>query len=216
MRTSEESLRLYIVRHGITAWNREWRMQGHTDIGLDAEGERQDALLGARLQSFAHPPQWIYSSDLARARQTAEAIARPLGLQVKTDARLRETRLGAWEGLTREEIQARGDSQLLADYLRDSHAFRPPGGETLEAVWERINEVTEEIRRAHPNGQVAIVGHGGSLRALLCAALDAPIGSMRRLWLDNTSLSIIEEAGPPDNRSRRVTLVNDTGHLSSA
>ncbi len=210
----ENRLRLYVVRHGITAWNREMRMQGHTDIALDAEGARQAERLASRLAASPHPPQYIYASDLARAHETAEAIARPLGLAVQTTPLLRETQLGAWEGLTRADIEARGDAQLLADYLRDSHAYRPPNGETLEAVWERINQVVSDIRRDHASGQVAIVGHGGSLRALLCAALDAPVASMRRLWLDNASLSIVEDVGPPDGRVSRVILVNDTGHLT--
>ena len=211
---AEDRLRLYVVRHGITPWNREMRMQGHTDISLDPEGERQAERLANRLAGSPHPPQFVYSSDLARARMTAEAIARPLGLTVQTTPLLRETRLGAWEGLTRADIEARGDAQLLADYLRDSHAYRPPDGETLESVWERINQYVTDIRREHQSGQIAIVGHGGSLRALLCAALDAPVASMRRLWLDNASLSIVEDVGPPDARVSRVTLINDTGHLT--
>ena len=209
----EQRLRLYIVRHGVTLWNREMRMQGHTDIPLDEEGKRQAELLAARLYACAHSPQWVYSSDLARARQTAESIARPLGLAVQTTPLLRETCLGDWEGLTRADIEARGDGQLLTDYLRDSHTFRPPGAETLEAVWERISRAVQAIRHDHPSGQVVIAGHGGSLRALLCEALDAPISSMRRLWLDNASLSIIDEVGLPGHRIRRVTLINDTSHL---
>lgn len=188
-------------------------MQGHTDVALHEDGRQQAALLAARLAGSALPPEAIYSSDLSRARETAEAIGRALGLEVQTSEQLRETCLGEWEGLTREEIETRGDAELLANYLRDSHTYRPPGSETLESVWERMNSVMETIRRDHSGGNVAIVGHGGSLRALLCAALDAPISSMRHLWLDNASLSIIEETGPLEPRYRRVTLVNDTSHL---
>ncbi len=189
------------------------RMQGHTDVALHEDGRQQAALLAVRLAGSAFPPEAIYSSDLSRARETAEAIGRVLGLEVQASEQLRETGLGEWEGLTREEIETRGDAELLANYLRDSHTYRPPGSETLESVWERMNSVMETIRRDHPGGNVAVVGHGGSLRALLCAALDAPISSMRHLWLDNASLSIIEETGPLEPRHRRVTLVNDTSHL---
>lgn len=213
MNSSSEVLRIYIVRHGVTAWNREMRMQGHTDVALHEDGIAQAERLALRLKMSARPPEYIYSSDLARARDTAAAIARSLDLMVQTSQALRETRLGEWEGLTRTEIEARGDAELLANYLRDSHLHRPPGGETLEAVWERMNGVLDTIRRDHSGGSVAVVGHGGSLRALLCAALDAPITSMRHLWLDNASLSIIEESGSLNQRHRRVTLVNDTSHL---
>jgi broad specificity phosphatase PhoE len=208
-----DRLRLYIVRHGITAWNRELRMQGHTDVPLDVEGRRQAQRIGARLSAAPHAPQAVWSSDLSRARETAAAIARALNLTVETTPLLRETMLGEWEGLTRAEIEARGDGELLANYIRDSHRFRPPGSETLEAVWERLQRAAALIRAAHPTGQVAVVGHGGSLRALLCAALDAPADSMRRLWLDNASLSIIEEMNDDRGRYGRVTLINDTSHL---
>ena len=208
-------MRIYIIRHGITAWNREMRMQGHTDIPLDAEGAQQAEKLASRLSVWQHPPQWIYASDLSRAHETAAFIARPLGLSVQTTPLLRETNLGTWEGMTRAEIEARDEGDLLAKYLVDSYVHRPPGSETLDAVWERMTRVMSEIRHAHPTGQVAIVGHGGSLRALLCAALETPVTSMRRLWLDNASLSIIEETGSHDNRIERVVLLNDTGHLDS-
>ncbi|HZO91262.1 MAG TPA: histidine phosphatase family protein [Chthonomonadaceae bacterium] len=210
---SSDSLRLYLVRHGVTAWNRQMRMQGHTDVPLDEEGLEQARRIARRLASEARPPQAVWSSDLLRARQTAEAIAAPLGLTVQTTPLLRETMLGEWEGLTRAEIEARGDGEHLARYILDSHKYRPPGGETLEAAWERMVRAAAEIRAQHPRGQVAIVGHGGSLRVLLCEALDAPIASLRRLWLDNASLSVIEQYGDPCNPIRRVTLLNDTSHL---
>ncbi len=189
------------------------RMQGHTDVALHEDGRAQAEQLAKRLTTSAYPPDTIYSSDLSRARDTAETIARPMSLTVQTSEALRETCLGEWEGLTREEIEARGDAELLANYLHDSHRYRPPNSETLEAVWERMNGVLDAIRRDHKSGTVAIVGHGGSLRALLCAALDAPLSSMRHLWLDNASLSIIEESGPLEQRHRRVILVNDVSHL---
>lgn len=210
-----DRLRLYIVRHGVTAWNREMRMQGHTDVPLAAEGRRQAQQIGARLAAVPHPPQAVWSSDLLRARETAGAIAAALDLPVTTTPLLRETMLGDWEGLTRIEIEARGDAELLAKYLRDSHLHRPPNSEALEAVWERLHQAAEAIRVAHPVGQVAVVGHGGSLRALLCEALEAPAAAMRRLHLDNASLSIIEELLPPQQGVKRVMLINDTSHLTA-
>ena len=140
------------------------------------------------------PPVAIYSSDLKRARDTAEAIAAPLGLAVITTPELRETCLGAWEGLNRAEIEARGEGVLLAGYLRDSLVHRPPNSETLESVYERMNRAWDGVRAARHAGPVVITGHGGSLRALICAALDAPLASMQRFWLDNASLSILEES----------------------
>ena len=151
-------------------------------------------------------------ADLKRARATAEAIAGPLGLTVQTTSLLRETMLGEWEGLTREEIKERGDGALLGSYLRDSHRYRPPGGETLEAMWERMGEAMCLMRAAQPEGATVVVGHGSSLRALVCAALDAPIATMRRFWLDNASLSILEESDYEGDRAHRLALLNDTSH----
>jgi broad specificity phosphatase PhoE len=208
-----DALRIYLVRHGVTGWNRALRLQGHTDVPLNEEGLEQARRLGARLAAMNRPPQRVWSSDLMRAVQTAEAIAGPLNLPIQTTPLLRETMLGAWEGLTREEIEARGDAEHLDRWRLDPHKHRPPDGETLDSAWERMHRAMAQIRSEHPSGQVAVVGHGGSLRALLCEALDAPITSMRRLALENASLSIIEERGSGENRVGRVLLVNDTSHL---
>lgn len=189
-------------------------MQGHTDIELNAEGRRQAERIGSRLSLIERRPQAVYSSDLSRARHTAEAIASPLGLMVHTDVRLRETSLGDWEGLTREEIHARGEGELLERYHREPHLQRPPNSETLETVWERMHFALDAIRESHPTGTVVIVGHGGSLRALICSALDAPIKSMRRFYLNNCSLTIVDESGPLSDRTPSLLLLNDTSHLA--
>src|SRR6185503_21212634 len=99
-------LRLYLVRHGVTAWNVEERLQGHTDISLTDEGLRQAERIADRLSALSIEAVW--SSDLVRASATAEAIARRHGLQVQTTCLLRESGLGAWEGLTEKEIIDRG------------------------------------------------------------------------------------------------------------
>ncbi len=212
---NEQRLRLYLVRHGITSWNREMRMQGHSDIALDAEGLEQADRVGARLSRLPLPPERIWSSDLSRARVTAEAIAAPLGLQVQTTPLLREIMLGDWEGLTRQDIIARGDSELLADYLRDAYRYRPPGGETIDSVFDRMAQVAQMIREECPTGQAAVVGHGGSLRALVCLGLDAAATSLRHLWLDNASLSILEETRTEDRSHSRILLLNETSHLTA-
>lgn len=200
-------LRLFIVRHGITVWNSQSRMQGHTDVPLCEEGIRQARALAQRLAGIRLDAVW--SSDLQRARVTAELIAEPHGLPVRVTDRLREQMLGEWEGLTAEEIVARGDEERLLAYRRDSLANRPPGAEPLQAVWERLGAAFDAIRAETPAGHVLVVGHGGCLRAPLCRAMGAPIASMRRIWLDNASLSLIEH-GP--ERSW-VRLLNDTSHI---
>jgi probable phosphoglycerate mutase len=211
MKTS--TLRLSIVRHGITDWNQAMRMQGHSDTPLNEEGLKQAKRLAERLAVAVPPIEAIWSSDLNRARQTAEAIAAPLHLPVRATPLLREIMLGEWEGLNAEEIEARGDGELLRRYRLSPQGQRPPGGETLDHAWERMIRVRDEIGIAHPAGHVAIVGHGGTLRALLCAALDAPISSMLRFALSNASLSVIEETRSEAVCMRRILSVNDIAHL---
>jgi len=210
---STETLRLYIVRHGATDWNQAMRMQGHTDIPLNAEGKEQAKRIATRLSTINPSIEAVWSSDLSRARQTAEAIAAPLRLPVRTTPLLREIMLGEWEGLNAEEIEARGDGELLRRYRLSPHGQRPPGGETLDQVWERMMRARDEITAAHTVGQIAIVGHGGTLRALLCDALDAPLPSMLRFSLANASLSLIEETRTIETCIRRILVVNDTAHL---
>jgi len=208
-----ETLRLYLVRHGITDWNQAMRMQGQSDIPLNDEGRDQAQRVAARL-SAAHPPiEAVWSSDLSRARETAEAIAAPLNLPISTTPLLREIMLGEWEGLTQPEIEARGEAELLQRYRLSPAGQRPPGGETLEQAWGRMIRARDEISQAHPAGQVAVVGHGGTLRALLCAALEAPVSSMLRFSLSNASVSIIDEIRTSESCIRRVLSVNDVAHL---
>ncbi len=200
-------LRIYLVRHGITSWNVEQRLQGHTDIPLTEEGILQAKHIADRLSVLALEAVW--SSDLVRAYATADAIARRHGLYVNKTPLLRESGLGDWEGLTEAEIMQRGERDLWLAYRRDSTAHRPPGGEPYQAVWDRLMEVRDRIVAAHPRGNVVIVGHGGSMRSLLTDALGAGIPGIRRLSLDNASLSLIERTAD----WTIVRFVNDTGHL---
>ena len=189
-------------------------MQGHSDVPLNSDGQVQAQRIGSRLSTHSLPPEVIYSSDLSRAVQTAEEIARPLGIKVITTPQLRETMLGEWEGLTKQEIIARGDEELLEEYIADSYKSRPPGGESLDAVWDRMLRIFSRIRGDHPESRIAIVGHGGSLRSVICHTLDATVTSMRRIWLDNASLSILEYSESTSASQSRILLLNDTSHLS--
>ena len=202
-------LRLFIVRHGVTIWNSEGRLQGHTDVPLSEEGLAQADMVAYRLSG--EKLNAVYSSDLQRAKITGEKIAALHGLSVHMDPILRETMLGEWEGMTRDEIMRSSDETLFKQYRLDPMAYRPPGAEPLEQVWERMLAALQMIRDAHPQGSVAVVGHGGSLRVLLCSALGAPINSLRKIWLDNVSVSLIEYA---EDRAW-VRLMNDTCHLHS-
>lgn len=208
-----EILRYYLVRHGVTDWNREKRWQGHSDTPLNDEGREQARRIGLRLSQIERPPQAVWSSDLSRAFDTAQAIATPLGIPVYTTPLLREMGLGEWEGLQEKDIIARGDAERFARYKLSPGEHRPPGGESLESALNRLKQVLGEIRERHPAGQIAVVGHGGSLRAMFADALDAPAATMLRFQLGNCSLSILEDTKTDEGWVRRIQLLNDTSHL---
>jgi broad specificity phosphatase PhoE len=201
-------LKIYLVRHGATIWNAEHRIQGHTDVPLNETGLEQSRRIAQRLKDQKIDAVW--SSDLTRARVTAEILAEPHGLTVNTTPLLRERRFGDWEGLTQEEIVARGDRQLLDAYRAAVVADLPPNAESMQSVWNRLSQALKEIIHLHAEGQVAVVGHGGSLRVILCQAMRAPMECVRHIWLDNACLSLVEFNG---DRSW-VRLMNDTSHLS--
>ena len=126
--------RVVFWRHGRTEWNVSSRFQGATDVPLDEVGRAQARSAAPALARMA--PDMIVSSDLSRAAETAQALADLLALPVLTDARLRETDGGAWQGLTRDEIISR-DPDLIAAWVA-GHDVRPPGGETRSEVVTRV------------------------------------------------------------------------------
>jgi probable phosphoglycerate mutase len=143
---------ILLARHGETDWNREGRFQGHADPPLNGLGRRQAGELATRLA--ATPFDAVYSSDLARARETAEILAASHGVPVVVDPGLREVDVGSWSGLTRAEIAERFPGA-------DHH-----DGETREQHLARVLAAVERIARDHPGERILIVSHGGSLRAL--------------------------------------------------
>jgi 2,3-bisphosphoglycerate-dependent phosphoglycerate mutase len=144
---------LLLVRHGETDWNADGRLQGHTDRPLSEFGRRQARRLAEELADEEIAA--IYSSDLARARETAEIVGERLGLPVALDPELREKDWGTWEGLTAVE--------------RDRVEFV---GESTEAHAERMLRALRRISGRHPDGgRVLVVTHGGSMRRVQTAAL---------------------------------------------
>ena len=144
---------LLLVRHGETDWNADGRLQGHTDRPLSDYGRRQARQLAEELGG--EEIEAIYSSDLTRARETAEIVGGRLGLPVELDPELREKDWGTWEGLTSVE--------------RDRVEFV---GESTEAHQERILRALGRISERHPgDGRVLVVTHGGSMRRVQVAAM---------------------------------------------
>ncbi|MBW8847144.1 MAG: histidine phosphatase family protein [Burkholderiales bacterium] len=171
----EQATRLILIRHGETAWNRATRIQGHTDIPLSALGQAQAQRLAEALAD--EPLAAIYSSDLSRARETAEALARVQGLPIRFDAALRERAFGRFEGLSWEEI-AQAYPEDAARWRRREPDFEVGGGESLNTFSVRCLTAAQRAAAAHAGQSIALVAHGGVLdclhRAATRVALDAP------------------------------------------
>lgn len=163
---------LLLVRHGETEWNAAGRWQGHTDVPLNANGRAQALALAARLR--AEGVRAIATSDLLRARGTAEIVGEALGLGVAlVDAALRERAYGAWEGLTRAECEARFPAEWAA-HVADPRA-PPPGGESTAALLARVVPAVERAAERLDSPAV-LVTHGGVMRAFLAHAIGAAPG----------------------------------------
>ena len=152
-------MRLLVVRHGVTDWNIQGRLQGRTDIDLNAEGLRQARALAARLK--AEPLDRLFSSPMLRASRTAQAVAEAKGLAVETDAVLNEADMGLWEGLTWEEIAARHPEQLK-ERSRIGLSYKGHGGESVLEVSVRIGRFWERLRREAPGLTVCAVTHAST------------------------------------------------------
>ena len=199
-------LRLLLVRHGETDWNASGRYQGQMDVPLNAAGHEQADILARRLA--AYPISAIYTSDLARAWQTAQVIGKVCALEVHPEPRLRELSFGEWQGLTYQQIGQR-DPDGLARWSSDRVNLSPPGGEGLGEMATRVQDFLSQIRSEHQEGTVALVSHGGTIRIVLCVLLGLPLASYWQFEVDNTAIAEIEwrSLGPV------VVRWNDAHHL---
>ena len=168
--------RLILARHGVTEWNIAGRFQGQADPPLTAAGWQQAESLAEVLA--ASDIQAVYSSDLQRAYNTAQAVAKRLGLPVQVDRRLREVSQGVWEGMLHADILAQYAAEWAAREQDPLHN-RPPGGESVAEVAARTWAAADEIARLHAAGPVLVVSHGLSLATLICRALGRPLAEAR-------------------------------------
>ena len=159
---------ILLVRHGETDWNRDRRVQGHTDVPLNETGRQQAQALALELADETLAA--VYSSDLARALETATIVAGRRALPVTTLTGLREKHFGTWEGLTDAEVLIR---------FPDAHATGWGDGETTDEMTDRVLDAVHEIGAANRGGRVLVVTHGGPMRAVLrhCDAEDGRIGN---------------------------------------
>ncbi|HEX5529217.1 MAG TPA: histidine phosphatase family protein [Methylomirabilota bacterium] len=182
-------MRVLLLRHAETDWNRERRFQGWRDVPLSATG-REQAESAARLLATTRIDA-VWSSPLARARDTAAIIAAPHRLAVQESEAFREMGFGDWEGLTRDEVRERFPEAHRA-WAEAPHEATWPGAETLAAVRARALAGLEALRAAHTGQTICLVSHGITGRLLILEALGLGPDRLWSFQLSSTGISELE------------------------
>ena len=156
--------RFGLIRHAQTVWNREKKIQGHSDSPLSADGERQASSWGQTLSQFS----WtrILASDTGRALTTGERINAFLKIPIETDARLREQDWGGWVGKTIAQVKAEQPLEL-AEQIRAGWDFCPPGGEDRKSVLARSQGALQDASTRWPGESILVVTHEGVIKSLV-------------------------------------------------
>ncbi|MGZ3618545.1 MAG: histidine phosphatase family protein [Ktedonobacteraceae bacterium] len=201
--------RLYLIRHSETLANREYRYIGTRDDPLSDLGETQALQLAEALSGL--PIAAVYSSPLQRTYQTALPIAARHNLEVQKVDDLRECNFGLWEGMSRAEVLVRSpeDRQRYHGWEHNT-SIAPPGGESFQALQQRVVTAVERLAQAHPDQSIALVSHVGPIKVLLGAALGAPLASAFRIFLDPATISVVDWR---DATYATIRLVNSHAHL---
>jgi broad specificity phosphatase PhoE len=199
--------RIFLVRHGETVWNRENRCQGFTDIELSEKGLAQAEAVATYLKKISELHA-IYSSDLKRARKTAEAIAGKQGLEVVVDPRLRELNQGEFEG-QQLQITLKDRPEVLEKWYKEPAHFQMPGGESLTMLQARAWPAFAEIIERHQGQTSALVAHNLAITVILCKILNLDLNHFRRIKQSSAALNEIvwEPYGPV------IMRLNDTHFL---
>jgi probable phosphoglycerate mutase len=191
---------IYLLRHGALAGDSRDRFIGQLDLPSAPEGIRQAEALARALRD--QQIDALHCSDLLRSRQTAEIIAGITGISIEKHPELREISLGDWEGLSRREAAARFPTEFAARG-RDIENYRIPGGESFADCIQRALPVWNALLGCSSE-RIAIVGHAGVNRLLLCHLLGMPVANLFRIGQDYGCVNIIEQ----DGERIRVGLVN--------
>ena len=200
---------IIFIRHGETQWNIEGRVMGQLDSPLSRRGEKQALAIARRLSRIQIAA--LYSSDLGRAMQTANAIANKSNIAVRLDKSLRERNMGVFQGLTREEKKAQ-----YAQVWKESKAIGadfiiPGGGESRNQRLARSIEVMNRLADNHPHETIVVVSHDGILRGFLGHILGLDVSSETRIVRANASYnSFLKEDG-----QWRLKVWGDTSHLQN-
>jgi len=200
---------LLLIRHGQATHNLSARWEGSSAASLTEKGILQAEAVARRLACWEKPVCYLYSSPILRARQTAERIARTVGLSVAMDSGLREIDFGQVNGMTRQEFKASMPEVYARWQVRSDRTFTFPGGEQRRAFSQRVAQTLDAILGRHHRGTVAVIAHGGTLRAGLAHLFPTRMSDWWAYTLDNASLTHVAagEAG------HVLLALNDCQHL---
>lgn len=198
--------RIFLIRHGLTMWNHEFRYQGHTDIELSNEGRVQAQALQKRLEQ--EKISAIFSSDLKRAVETAKIINQRHNLEITINPLFKEINFGVWEGLTYKDLQVRYPEQLKV-WIDTPHLLKLDRGETFEQLRDRAVQGVQEVLSLHQEGNIVIVSHGGTIASLICGLLHEPLIRIWEYKQKNAALNILQIK----HDDVTIEILNDTSHL---
>ena len=197
-------LRILFVRHGETDWNRDRRIMGSQEIGINETGRRQALALKNELAQV--PLDQVYSSPILRARDTAEIITEERDLQPLFDKRLVEIDYGDWVGRTFKEIREMPD---YVPYFKRLDTPVAPKGETLFQVRDRALDFLEHVKKLHSDQTILVVSHADWIKCLLMQILEIPFVNIWKFRIDNVSVSLYEH----DEMGERIICMNQRGDL---
>ncbi len=199
-------MRLVLIRHGQTDWNKEYRVQGQADLSLNESGRAQAEAIASFLKD--EPVEAIYSSPLARALETARVIERSHQIDTIADDKLRELDVGEVDGLYYPSLKTEYPDFFKA-WTIDPASIRWPGGESLPELQERVWDAVQGIISRNHTRSVVITSHFFVLLTLLCKILDLSLSDFRKLNISVASISVVEFVG---DKARLVSF-NETCHL---
>ncbi len=201
-------MKFFLVRHGETEWNKLGRFQGHQDISLNERGLSQAKETARAAAEWGHCA--IYSSPLVRTVQVAEEIAKVTPMPLAKEAGLKELSLGELEGVTGQEMRE-GWPVVFAQWRSNPELMSMPNGESLVELRERAWQVILDIEQKHePEDSVVVISHNFAIRSIVGELLGQPLEYFHRMSLNLASVCTFDS----DDRGRRLTGYNSTGHLS--
>jgi broad specificity phosphatase PhoE len=205
--------RIYLVRHGRTAWNKGEVFRGTADVPLDDVGRQQAHLVRGALVALAPGARFIYCSPLSRAKETAEIVAcGSPGVKVEPDGRFTDIDVGLWSGMTLTEVEARYPG-LYEAWVRAPHLVGFPGGQSLQQIQDQAWCGIEALVPLLGDSDVILVSHRLTLKTIILKAVGSGLESFWRIRLDTGSVSILEtgEYGAEDGLT--LSHLNDVSHL---